>query len=223
MSSFLDDWLNLSPDAIEKQRIFYEKRKAERKMKIKEAVKKENLEISIREYPKVGNGENSRQKFTIFLSTYKGVEYSPCTLGKIDFTLHYNVDLKDVFIAAKKQERLISGYMDKLLHFDLVVIYDDYRTFGLSEYLLSYFIDLYEEKYTEFPISVEFMNPIAEFTMKRLLKEKGMAYALNESLIQRYYYQAEKVDDLSLINVLKIKDNNIFPLESTAYLCEMKF
>lgn len=185
--SELEDLLELTPEDMEMQRILDEQQEMKRQIKIKQAVTEENLEFSIREYDKVTESEKFRQKITLFIGTKKGIYDVPDTLGRMEFTLYENVNLEDVYIAAKKEGRNIFGEMGKLLHIDIIAIYSDYRGYGLSEKLVSYFFDLYQKDYSNFPISIEFMNPIAEYTVQKVLKTKGMKKALKKELIQRYY------------------------------------
>lgn len=211
LNSWIDELFNLSPEDLEKEKEFEKKQQIEKQKKIEMAIKVENLKFSLREYDKKIEGDKSRQSFILFLYTQKGINGNQETLGKIEFSLHENVSLEDAFICAKKEERRICGHLDKLLHLDLIIIYRNYRGYGLSHKLLSQFFDLYEEKYNEYSISAEFTNPISEYTVQKVLKEKGINNILNQKLIQRYY---SDTDDIELINLLKEKNKELFSLES---------
>ncbi|MGF7535457.1 hypothetical protein AAGG74_17535 [Bacillus mexicanus] len=212
INSWIDDLFNFSPEDLEKKNEFEKKQQIEKQKKIEMAIKAENLKFSLREYDKKIEGGKSRQRFILFLCTQKGINGDQETLGKIDFSLHEKVSLEDTFICAKKENRSICGHLDKLLHLDLIIIFRNYRGYGLSHKLLSHFFNLYEEKYNEYPISVEFTNPISEYAVQKVLKEKGTNNILSEKLIQRYY---SDTDDIALINLLKEKNKELFSFENT--------
>ena len=204
-----------TPERKEERKAHEEKLKREKQAKIQRAVQEKNIEFDLRPYTKHQEGETIQQEFTLFLCTKVGILDLPDTLGRRHFKLYENVNLDTVFVAAKRDKRIITGHADKLLHIERTYFDENYRGFGLSTKLNEAFFDLYLERFSDYPISVEFVNPLAEYVMQKTLREKNMSHLLNESLIQRYYNANEHAD---LLRSLKDKDNAIFPLESHAYM-----
>lgn len=214
----MDDILalfELTPEQMERQRQQEERRQVERKRAIQEAVQPEHLAISTRCYKKISGYP---AHITLFLTTKKGVNGEVDTIGKLDFTLHEDTELSEIFVAAKKRGRIITGREERVLHVDRMVVYSEYRQFGLARFLLDAFLDHYEEHYKGCPVSIEYMNPVAEYAFQKALKERKMQTILSEKLIQRYYYVNDSFDDVALIQSFQGKDATLFPLDAKTYI-----
>ncbi|MCA1064734.1 hypothetical protein QTG56_24295 (plasmid) [Rossellomorea sp. AcN35-11] len=188
--SIFDCFLNPSPEELESQRIHEEKLRALRKLKIETAVMDKHIEYSLREHSQNQTGKQISQKFTLFLCTKEGIYGEPDTLGRLEYTIYKEAALEDIFLASKSRGVPMAGYMNKLIHFDIVAIYSDYRGYGLSEKLVSRFFEIYKENYSHFPISFEFMTPVAEKVIRKVAKEKHVS-CFNERLIRRFFNENE--------------------------------
>lgn len=217
--NWLDEFFGEStPEEIQKQQKYQEEQRLKRKQQIEEAVRRENLEVVVRTYGTQMENGTFNQTTVLFLCTKVGVKGELDTLGKLKFTVHENVPLEDVFVRAKAVGRNIPGNMAKLLHMDIIAIFSEYRNYGLSKFLLEHFFNMYQKDYSDYPLSLEFMTPLAEYTVRKSMKANGLSDALPESLVQRYYEVTDTYDDLALIETLKKKDRDLFPSESSAYL-----
>jgi hypothetical protein len=98
-----------------------------------------------------------------------------------------------------------------------------YRNHGLSEKLISYFLEIYRKEYSDYPLSIEFINPIAEYVFQKVLREKNMSHVLTENLTRRYYEPRKYENFTEILETLKQKDPTIFPLNIIDYVgCEEK-
>jgi hypothetical protein len=186
--------------------------------KILEAIKPEYLKISPRHYGTRDDNGHTHQTSVLFLCTSKGIYGEPDTLGKMEYTVHENVNLSDVYEHAAFRGEVVEGRMGKLIHFDRMAIYSQYRNHRLSERLVESFFDIYEKQFNGIPLSIEFMNPVAEYLYRKVLKRKNMLHVLNEKLIRRYYGITPDYNDADLINTLKEKDPTLFPYHAMCYI-----
>ena len=186
--------------------------------KILQAIKEKRFSFVLRDYEKQTVENSSRQSFVLFL-TITHEDGRVQTLGNLKFNVYENVDLEDVFVASKEKKRKIEGHENKLVHLDMVFLFENYRKLGLSKLLISHFVELYQKHYTDFSFSVEFIDPLVEYGFQKICKEKGLQTLLNEKLIQRFYLLSTKgePDDKTLINVFKEQDSDLFPFEIDYY------
>lgn len=123
-----DTLLKETPKRTESERLQYvnSDRLLERQ-RILKAVQPDNLFMDSLSLGKYKEGKHSRHRIILYLKTRRGITGKVATLGKLEFTLHKNVNLADVFVRAKKEGLPISGYLDKLLHFNIISINSKYR------------------------------------------------------------------------------------------------
>ncbi|MDF2534279.1 MAG: hypothetical protein K0R18_436 [Bacillales bacterium] len=79
------------------------------------------------------------------------------------------------------------------VHIDLIKVTEQYQSLGIGQLLLQKFGEIYQQQFDRLPVSVDFHNPIAEYSYRKAISLGWISgWALNDDKLKRNYDKKDK-------------------------------